>query len=128
MDELYQEQILDYAKNPRNKKVMEDYSLWAIGNNPSCGDSAKLFVKLDENNKIVDASFTGEGCAISTAGVSMLTEKLRGMTMAEARKIMPGDIYNMLGINISPSRVNCALLSYRALEQLLLEYDKINKK
>lgn len=133
MDDLYQEQILDHANNPHNKFMMNNFSVCGKGDNPSCGDSATLYFKIKKNDNkdikeevVEEVSFVGEGCAISTASISMLTDKLKGMKMSEIKNIMPASIYEMLGINISPARVNCALLSYRALEQLLLEYDKIN--
>ena len=144
MDQIYQEQILDHAKNPRNKGEILDYSCKTKGNNPSCGDNMELFLKIvnknleEENNEqefkkkkdnnfiIENSSFMGEGCALSMAGASMLTERLKNMKIEEVKNIMPGDIYDLLGINISPSRVGCALLCYRALEQALKECDKID--
>ncbi len=127
MEDLYQEQILDHANSPHNKYVMKDCDFCAKGNNPSCGDQAILYFKLDQKGNITEVSFDGEGCAISIASISMLTDKLKNMNIKDLKTIMPGDIYKMLGINISPARVNCALLSYRALEQMLIKIDKDNK-
>lgn len=121
MDDLYQENILDHASQPHNYgELICENCISAKGDNPSCGDTAILFLKI-ENNYILQVTFTGVGCAISQASISMLTDKLIGMSISEAKKLMPGDIYSMLGINITPARVNCALLSYRALEQVLLK-------
>ena len=128
MDELYQENILDHAKTPRNYGELVDASCNAKGDNPSCGDSAELFLKLDDSEVVTNASFTGYGCAVSQASMSILTAELKGKNIHQLKSIMPGDIYKMLGINISPARVNCALLSYRALEQTLMQYDKNKRK
>ena len=128
MDNLYQENILDHAHNPRNKKIMSDATCHAKGDNPSCGDIGTLYIKFsqtlpnsisDKNDKVSEASFDGVGCAISQASMSMMTEFVNGKTIHELKMIMPGDVYKMLGVSITPPRVNCALLSYRALEQLL---------
>ena len=115
-EELYRENILDHSKHPRNKRKMDGATFRGEGRNASCGDEIFFFVKL-EGNKIADASFDGMGCAISLAAASMLTEKLIGKTVMEAKMLTPGDIYNLLGVKISPGRVNCALLAYEALEQ-----------
>ncbi len=125
MDTLYQENILDHAHNPRNMRVMNDCSCYAKGDNPSCGDTGELYMKI-ENSVVTDASFMGTGCAISQASLSMMTEYLIGKEIRELKMIMPGSVYQMLGVPITPSRVNCALLSYRALEQLLLNCDSIS--
>ncbi|MDQ5957531.1 MAG: nitrogen fixation protein NifU [Patescibacteria group bacterium] len=118
MEDLYQEQILDHANNPRNKKLIENHTCAGMGENPSCGDRAELYFLVEEN-KIKDVGFQGEGCAVSIASISMLTEKLIDMDLNDVKNIMPGDIYKMLGIKISPARVNCALLSYSALENTI---------
>ena len=132
MNDLYQENILDHAGNPHNyHELLCDNCINAKGDNPSCGDSATIFLKIENlsdsdvnaEKSISQASFTGTGCAISQASLSMLTDNLIGKSLDFAKKLMPGDIYKMLGINITPARVNCALLSYRALEQVLIKYD-----
>jgi nitrogen fixation NifU-like protein len=124
MDTLYQENILDHAHNPRNMRVIDNCTCHAKGDNPSCGDTGELYIKI-ENDIVSDASFVGVGCAISQASLSMMTEYIVGKNVHELKMIMPGNVYEMLGVSITPSRVNCALLSYRALEQLLLNCDSI---
>ncbi|OHA82253.1 MAG: hypothetical protein A2675_00370 [Candidatus Yonathbacteria bacterium RIFCSPHIGHO2_01_FULL_51_10] len=119
-EEIYKENILDHNRNPHNREVLDEYDLRGGGTNPTCGDELELFVKLGEDGKVTHATFLGSGCAISQAGASMLTDKLKGlpgqgMTLAGLKLLAPGDIYSMLGIHISPGRVNCALLAYRAL-------------
>jgi len=118
-EELYRQNILDHYKNPRNKREMADPTLHGRGVNASCGDKIDFYIKLD-GDKVSDVSFAGDGCAVSVAASSMLTEKLKGMTANDLRVISPGDIYNMLGVKISPGRVNCALLAYEAMNHYLL--------
>lgn len=118
-EELYKENLLDHNKNPHNKRVIAGAHSEAEARNASCGDHGTLFISFDDNGRVLDAAFQGEGCAVSQAGLSMLTDKLRGMTKAELKLLSPGDIYTMLGVTISLSRVNCALLGYEALQKLL---------
>ena len=117
-EELYKENILDHYSHPRNKRKMGDFTIKGEGINSNCGDELFLYIKLD-NDKVKDISFDGVGCAISIAGASMLTEKLKGETLGKAKMLTPGDIYTMLGIKMSPGRSNCALLSYEALNKAL---------
>lgn len=120
-EELYKENILDHYKRPRNKRELPGFTMRGEGVNASCGDAIALYMKLDgeKAEKAADASFTGEGCAISQAAASMLTEKMKGMELAALRMLAPGDIYTMLGVRISPGRANCALLPYEALQKAL---------
>lgn len=115
MDEtIYKENILDHYSYPHNKQKMKNPTTKGEGLNANCGDEMTLYLKIDDD-KVKEASFIGEGCAISLAGASMLTDKIKGMGIKELKTITPGTIYTMLGIHISPSRTNCALLAYEAL-------------
>ncbi|VAW15751.1 Putative iron-sulfur cluster assembly scaffold protein for SUF system, SufE2 [hydrothermal vent metagenome] len=114
-EEIYKENILDHNRNPHNKKVLADFDLKGEGKNVSCGDAIALFVKFGEDGKVLDVGFKGDGCAISQAATSMLTDKIKGMREDELKLISPGDIYDMLGIRISLGRTKCALLPYEAL-------------
>jgi len=118
-EEIYKENILDHYRNPRNNKEIFDADIKGEGHNASCGDKVVFFVKFGDNNKVVGASFEGDGCAISQASTSMFTEKINGMSKNELKLISPGDIYDMLGIKISPGRTKCALLPYEALSDAL---------
>lgn len=113
---MYQENILEHNRHPHNKKKLEVFDIEEDAQNPSCGDSLTLFLKL-EDNAVADVGFRGDGCAISQAAASMLTDRIKGLSVAELKLLSPGDIYTMLGITISPGRVNCALLAYQALSQ-----------
>ena len=124
-EELYKENILDHYSHPRGKRQMADFTLKGEGVNANCGDELVLYLKLG-NDKVTDISFTGTGCAISMAAASMLTEKLKGAEKEKLKTITPGDIYTMLRIRVSPSRSNCALLVYEALEHALKYEPKRN--
>ena len=117
-EEIYKENIIDYYKNPKNKQELKEPSITQKGSNPLCGDKIVLYLKLD-GELIVKASFLGTGCAISLASVSMLTEKLQGMSVTEAKKLSKEDIYEMLGIPISHTRTKCALLSLKTLQKAI---------
>lgn len=108
--DLYSEIILDYYKNPRNKGELKVSSSSATEYNPLCGDKIRIDILLDKDGKVEKATFDGEGCAISQASTSMLTEKLIGMNLQEIKNISNDEIFEMLGIQISPGRVKCALL------------------
>ena len=87
LKELYQEIILDHAKNPRHKGKCEGYNRDAKAHNPLCGDKVHIYLKLDEEKKVLDLSFEGEGCAISLASASILKETLKGKELMFAKKV-----------------------------------------
>ena len=87
LKELYQEIILDHGKNPRNKGICKDHSHDAKAHNPLCGDKVHVYIKLDKEKKVLDLSFEGEGCAISLASASILTETLKGKDITFAKKV-----------------------------------------
>ena len=88
LKELYQEIILDHGKNPRNLGKFENFNKDAKGHNPLCGDKVHLFLKLDENKNVNDISFEGEGCAISMASASIMTDLMKGKSEKEAKEII----------------------------------------
>lgn len=114
--EMYQEQILDHYKSPRNFGKIEDADVHARDSNPLCGDEIDLYLKLDGQNRVADVKFEGRGCAISQASASMLTQALKGKSMEEVEKIDREFILNKLGIPLSAVRLKCALLSVHILK------------
>ncbi len=118
--EIYKENIIDYYKNPRNKEEPLEYTCKHREINPICGDDITLYLQI-EKGKIKKATFTGKGCAISQASTSMLTEKLEGMPVKEAKNLKKEDILEMLGIPISYVRTKCALLSLKIVIKILEE-------
>ena len=124
MDEMYRENILDHGMNPRNSGVLDSATIDYEVDNPLCGDHLRLTLHIDDNNVITDVGWDGNGCAVSQAAASMLGEEIIGKTVEEVEAFSPDDIYDLLGIPISPNRVKCALLGLKALHVGLhgLEY------
>ncbi len=146
LKELYQEIILDHGKNPRNLGKFENFNKDAKGHNPLCGDKVHLFLKLDENKNVNDISFEGEGCAISMASASIMTDLMKGKSEKEVKEIIDkfldmikekDDINTNLleedektklmslgGVKNYPMRVKCATLSWHALSSALDDFQK----
>ncbi len=110
--DMYRQQILDHYKNPRNYGELSDPDFSHTGENPSCGDTITVDVNLaDDGETIERVVFSGDGCAISQASASMLSERLHGMTLEELEDLDRDDITDMLGVDISPMRIKCAVLA-----------------
>ncbi len=116
MDDLYREMILDHYRNPHKKGLLHPADIDYAEDNPVCGDHIHLTIQLDEDNRVKDVGWEGEGCAISQASASMLYETLIGKTLEEIRSISKDDVLEMLGIPLSPVRLKCALLSLKVLK------------
>ncbi|MDI9355069.1 MAG: iron-sulfur cluster assembly scaffold protein [Cyanobium sp. MAG06] len=123
---IYEERILNHNNNPHNKYIMTgDNIISGEADNISCGDSGKIFIKLDKYNNIISVSFTGEGCAISQAGLSMMTDYIMGKNINDIEKITPANVYEMLGITISPARALCVNICYNSIREIVKNYNKI---
>ncbi|WP_435117427.1 iron-sulfur cluster assembly scaffold protein [Halolamina sp. C58] len=110
--DMYRQQILDHYKNPRNYGEMADPDFSHVGENPSCGDTIQVDVKLaDDDETIEEVSFSGDGCAISQAAASLLTQELPGTSIEELYEMDTDDIVDLLGVDISPMRIKCAVLA-----------------
>jgi nitrogen fixation protein NifU and related proteins len=134
--DLYQEVIFDHNRNPRNFRVIADADRKVEGFNPLCGDHLTLYLKMD-GDRIVDASFQGSGCAISTASVSLMTEIIKDKTEAEAEALFKtfhemttgksediqlesvGKLAVLAGVRDYPARVKCATLAWHTLDAAL---------
>jgi len=138
--DLYQEVILDHGKSPRNFRALANPTCLAHGNNPICGDMLVVYLDLDPSGRITDVSFQGQGCAISMASASMMTEILKGRTQAEAQKLFErfhdmctkadfdpaeaadGDddamerLSVLAGVREFPIRVKCATLAWHTMQ------------
>ncbi|WP_435334490.1 Fe-S cluster assembly sulfur transfer protein SufU [Haloarchaeobius sp. TZWWS8] len=115
--DMYRQQILDHYKNPRNYGEMKDPTFTHVGENPMCGDEIRMDVKLDEDEETIEAvAFRGDGCAISQASASMLSSKLRGKTLDELAEMDRDDVVDMLGVEISPMRIKCAVLAEKVAQ------------
>jgi nitrogen fixation NifU-like protein len=135
LSDLYQEVILDHNKRPRNFRVIEGPTHHAEGYNPLCGDRLKLYVNV-EGDRIVDVAFEGSGCAISKASASLMTDALKGKTVADARAMFErfhrmvttppdqtvedlGKLSVLAGVREFPVRVKCASLAWHTLKAAL---------
>jgi nitrogen fixation NifU-like protein len=117
--DLYQEEILDHYKHPRNKGPLSGATFTARGSNPLCGDEVVLHLKVDAANHVSEVRFEGQGCAISQASASMLTTMLKARTLPEAEALDRNAILTKLGIPLSAVRLKCALLSLQVLKLAL---------
>ena len=117
-DELYRELILDHYKNPRGYGVIADADAQAEGQNPLCGDEVAIYVSLD-GETIEEVRFRGRGCAISQAATSMLTELVKGRTVAEVAAMPKEELLDEVGIPLTPVRLKCALLGLGVLKVAL---------
>tara|TARA_Y100000031_G_C8224837_1_gene387762 strand:- start:190 stop:1917 length:1728 start_codon:yes stop_codon:yes gene_type:complete len=118
--EIYKENILDHYRNPHNKQQNPNATIIHQETNPLCGDILTFYI-THNNEKITNISFNGEGCAISQAVASMLTQKLTNTTLTQAMNTTKEEILSMLGIPLGPVRMRCALLSLKTLQKGLLE-------
>ena len=135
LNELYQEVILDHNKRPRNFRTIDGASHRAEGHNPLCGDRLSLFLQVDDG-KISDVAFQGSGCAISKASASLMTDRVKGTTVAEARDLFErfhrmvttppdepvenlGKLSVLAGVREFPVRVKCASLAWHTLKAAL---------
>ncbi|MFN2744169.1 MULTISPECIES: Fe-S cluster assembly sulfur transfer protein SufU [Bacillus] len=142
LDTLYRQVIMDHYKNPRNKGVLND-SIVVDMNNPTCGDRIRLTMKITDE-KVEDAKFEGEGCSISMASASMMTQAIKGKDVGTALQMSQifsdmmqgkdyddsidlGDIEALQGVSKFPARIKCATLSWKALEKGVAKEDSDNE-
>ena len=116
VDELYREQILEHYKRPHNFGRIEEPDLEFEDNNPFCGDEQHVTIRLDEEDRVAEVRFEGKGCAISTAATSMLTDELAGLTRDELVTLPKEKVLDLLGIEISATRMKCALLGLKVVK------------
>lgn len=114
---LYQEHILDHCQHPRHAGVLPDASFSQRGMNPLCGDDVTVYAQVDAQGTITNASFTGNGCAISRAAASLLMEYMIGKNIQDGTALGQEHIQEMLGIPLSAARMKCAMLPTRALQK-----------
>lgn len=117
--DIYQQNILDYYRHPRCQKKIHKPSAQSEASNPLCGDRLELYLSVDKG-QILQAAWQGEGCVLSLAAVDMLTESLVGKSLDQAAGIDKEWLLKILGVNPTPSRLKCALLSLEALKKALV--------
>jgi nitrogen fixation NifU-like protein len=141
LDTLYRQVIMDHYKNPRNRGELEEDSLTVNMNNPTCGDRIQIQMKL-EDGKVAAAKFVGDGCSISLASASMMTQAVKGLTSEEAKAMSTifsemmlgkdydegrfdlGDIEALQGVSKFPARIKCATLAWKAMEKGLHDHEE----
>jgi nitrogen fixation NifU-like protein len=120
MYDMYQEVILQHYRSPKNFGPLPDANRVGEESNPLCGDHITLRLKVDPSSQKIEAvRFEGDGCAISMASASMLTEKVAGLSVEQAGRLTRDDVMGMLGIPLSPARIKCALTGFAALGRAL---------
>jgi nitrogen fixation protein NifU and related proteins len=123
MDELYRSELMEIYKDPAHRGQLNDPSVDLEKHNPFCGDHLHLQLKI-KNNKITDAKFSGEMCFVSIIGAEFLLEEIIGKSIIAARKIDQQKLLKILDLNLSTSRIACATLTLKALQESLEKYDK----
>ncbi|MFB6297195.1 MAG: Fe-S cluster assembly sulfur transfer protein SufU [Salinirussus sp.] len=115
--DMYRQQILDHYKNPRNYGEIEEATVTHVGENPMCGDTIEMSIVLGDDQEIIErVAFQGDGCAISQASASMLSEQLHGMSVDDLQAMDRDDIVEMLGVEVSPMRIKCAVLAEKVAQ------------
>ena len=123
MSDLYRQIILEHYKNPQNKGKLLAPDVVVEDANPLCGDHLEVFLKI-KNDVLHDISFEGKGCALSIATASILSEEIKGKSISDINKLSREDVYALLGIDITPARNKCVMLSLTAIKKGLFEFEK----
>lgn len=116
MDDLYREVILEHYKNPSYRGELDPHDISFEDENPLCGDHIRIDLRVDENNRVSEAGFSGHGCAISQASADLLLESIIGKDLDAIKALNKQDILDLLGIELGPVRLKCALLSLKVLK------------
>jgi nitrogen fixation NifU-like protein len=116
MDDFYRELIIDRYQNPHYRGELNPHDITFEDSNPLCGDELRIDLRVDEEDNILEAAFNGRGCAISLASADLLLESIQGKSLSEVKDLSKEDILDLLGIELGPVRLKCALLSLKVLK------------
>ncbi|MCJ7530433.1 MAG: SUF system NifU family Fe-S cluster assembly protein [Anaerolineales bacterium] len=116
MNDLYRELIIDHYKNPQYRGILEPNVISFEDENPLCGDHIRIDLRLDEDGKVKEATFDGYGCAISQASADLLIESIQGKSLDDVKALTKEDVLDLLGIELGPVRLKCALLPLKVLK------------
>lgn len=116
MDDLYREQIIERYKNPHYRGVLDPHDISYEDDNPLCGDHIRIDLRVDESDIVTEAAFSGQGCSISLASADLLVESVIGKPLEQVKQIDKETLLDMLGIELGPVRLKCALLSLKVLK------------
>jgi nitrogen fixation NifU-like protein len=116
MDDLYRELIIDRYKNPQFRGELNPNDITFEDDNPFCGDHIRVDVRVDDDDIVTEAAYSGEGCSISQASADLLIENIHGKTLEEVKALTKEDVLDLLGIELGPVRLKCALLSLKVLK------------
>ena len=116
MDDLYRDLIIDHYKNPQFRGHLDPNNIHFEDDNPLCGDHIEITLRVDANGHVTDGRFDGKGCAISQASADLLIESIIGKPVEEVKKLSKQDVLDLLGIELGPVRLKCALLALKVLK------------
>jgi len=116
MDDLYREVIVERYKNPAYRGKLDPHDISFEDENPLCGDQIRIDLRVDDQEIVTEAAFSGHGCAISQASADLLLESIVGKSLEEIKKLEKNDLLELLGIELGPVRLKCALLPLKVLK------------
>jgi len=116
MEDLYREVIIDRYKNPQYRGKLEPNDISFEDDNPLCGDHIRIDLRLDDDDRVTEVRYDGHGCAISQASADLLSESIIGKSVEDIKRLTKEDVLELLGIELGPVRLKCALLSLKVLK------------
>jgi len=125
MDDLYRDNIIDHHKHPRMRGELHEHDFSFEDENPLCGDRIRIELRVDEDDLVTDAVFSGAGCAISQAATDMLLETVVGKPLDTVRAMSKEDVMSLLGIELGAVRLKCALLPLKVLKAAVYKVDRV---
>ncbi len=119
--DLYAENLIENYERPHNKGALSNASVSMYEENPSCGDAITVYLKIEEG-KVKDVSFEGDGCAVSMGSASMVTDYVKGKSLAEIEKMGRDTVVEVIGVDPGAARMHCATLSLRAIKDAIFSF------